>query len=428
MRILIDSGDYRCSNMGDLAMLQVTVGRLSRLFPNSTIGVITSNAQTLEKEVAPAKAVPREGMQLWFAEQYLLGRVQHSLPESASRQIVKVTSALRRRWPEIVETMVRVKVRVSGVTNASVLEFLRAVREADLIVLCGQGGINDMFRKHALEVLGFVEMAVRSGKHTALFSQGIGPMGNAELMDKAADVLRRADLIAVREGKFGPVLLREMKVGPDRILNTGDDAIELAYEARTGSVGGAIGVNLRLAEHTGIGQDVISRLRPLFEQLATKFAAPLLPVPISRYPDFKDARDIARLLSGIESFEDNGRDLDTPLQVIHQVGRCRIVVTAAYHAAVFALSQGIPVVGLTKSQYCLDKFLGLDHQFGTGVEIVSLDGPALENEFVKAVERAWRSAEEARVPLLSAAHQQIEIGRAAYLRVAEIFDYNKAAA
>ncbi|MFI6772593.1 polysaccharide pyruvyl transferase family protein [Nocardia sp. NPDC050412] len=41
----------------------------------------------------------------------------------------------------------------------------------------------------------------------------------------------------------------------------------------------------------------------------------------------------------------------TPVDVFRQVGRCRVLVTNAYHLAVFALSQGIPAVGITASEY-----------------------------------------------------------------------------
>jgi polysaccharide pyruvyl transferase WcaK-like protein len=50
-----------------------------------------------------------------------------------------------------------------------------------------------------------------------------------------------------------------------------------------------------------------------------------------------------------------------------------VVVAGSYHAAVFALSQGIPVVALVKSPYYVNKMVGLGDQFGAGCEIVRLD-------------------------------------------------------
>lgn len=424
----MDSGDYRCSNMGDMAMLQVAASRLSLLFPGAKIQTITSNPQALKDQVPQTSAVPQEGQQAWFAERYLLGRLHEAMPKSASREIGKVTSALRRRWPALVEAMMKAKMRLTGETDQAVFEYLEAFREADFIVMCGQGGINDVFYKHALAVLNFLEMAISSGKPTAIFSQGIGPITDPVLLHKAGSVLSRIGLIAVREGRSSPSLLRSINVKAERIINTGDDAIELAYNAHPEKMGDAIGVNIRAAEYTSISKELFNRLRPVFQRLAARFGASLLPVPISRYPDFKDARDIEQMLSGIDSFTDNGRELDTPLKVISQVGRCRVVVTAAYHSAVFALSQGIPVVALASSQYCIDKFLGLAHQFRTGIEIVLLDSPTAENEIESCVEKAWYLAEEVRDKLLNAASEQIDAAQSAYAQAAEMMSHRKAVA
>jgi colanic acid/amylovoran biosynthesis protein len=324
--------------------------------------------------------------------------------------------------------MVKAKANLSGSSDASIVEFLRAVYASDLFVVCGQGAINDVFPATARALLNFVDLALATGKPTVLFGQGIGPLTDPGLVQMASSVLPRTDLIAVREGKLGPEMLKDMKVASDSIMTTGDDAIELAFAARPQEIGDAIGVNIRFENHTGIGTELAGRLRPVFKRLSDDRPATLLPLPISRYPDFKDSRDIEELLSGLANFHNNGRDLDTPTKVIHQTGRCRVVVTAAYHAAVFALSQGIPVVGLAKSQYCLNKFIGLDHQFGKGVEIVMLESSTLEDDLAQAFERSWTSAPTLRPLLLEASRQQIEMGNAAYGRTAEMLTVRKAAA
>ena len=49
---------------------------------------------------------------------------------------------------------------------------------------------------------------------------------------------------------------------------------------------------------------------------------------------------------------------------ITTIARCRLVVTGSYHAALFALSMGVPAIGIATSRYYEDKFLGLADQFG----------------------------------------------------------------
>jgi colanic acid/amylovoran biosynthesis protein len=106
--------------------------------------------------------------------------------------------------------------------------------------------------------------------------------------------------------------------------------------------------------------------------------------------------------------------------VIEQVKRCRVVVTGSYHPAVFALSQGIPVVGLARSEYYLQKFLGLADQFGAGIEIVSSDVEQLPGKLTTAIGSAWRSAETVFPALLDAAWRQIQSGQRYYQRLYQL--------
>jgi polysaccharide pyruvyl transferase WcaK-like protein len=96
------------------------------------------------------------------------------------------------------------------------------------------------------------------------------------------------------------------------------------------------------------------------------------------------------------------------------------MVTGAYHAAVFALSQGIPVVALTSSEYYDDKFLGLGDMFGTGLELVHLDGDDLAEQLGGAIRSAWKAAPEMRPALLASAERQIATSRQAFDRVCSL--------
>ncbi|MBC8122047.1 MAG: polysaccharide pyruvyl transferase family protein, partial [Gemmatimonadaceae bacterium] len=113
--------------------------------------------------------------------------------------------------------------------------------------------------------------------------------------------------------------------------------------------------------------------------------------------------------------------LDTPGKVIQQVSSCRVVVTGSYHGGVFALAQGIPIVGLVKSEYYVGKFLGLAEQFGgIGCQIVSLNDENFPEKLKRSVDNAWQSAETVRPQLLELARQQIDQGLNAYRRVYEL--------
>jgi colanic acid/amylovoran biosynthesis protein len=104
-------------------------------------------------------------------------------------------------------------------------------------------------------------------------------------------------------------------------------------------------------------------------------------------------------------------------EVIRQAGECRVVVTGSYHAGVFALAQGVPVVGIARSEYYRDKFHGLAGQFGPGCTVLHADEAPFAGKLGEAIDRAWNEAETVRPQLLRAAESQVLAARAAYERL-----------
>jgi colanic acid/amylovoran biosynthesis protein len=305
--------------------------------------------------------------------------------------------------------------RLRGRESKDLSAFHDALYTADMIIICGQGTITDGNDAQTNEILRLLEVAILRGIPTAMFGQGIGPLREPEAMHLARAILPRVDLIALREGRGGYHLLRDLGVAEQRIIVTGDDAIEMAYQQHSTKQGKGIGVNLRVAAGAGVDTGFIAKLRPILQEFAHNQRAPLIPVPISNHRiGTNDSRTIQQLLDGYGDASQGGHHLDTPVKVINQISTCRIVVTGAYHAAVFALSQGIPVVGLAKSPYVVQKFLGLADQFGTGCHPVLLDGSDLNQRLMTAMTTTWMSAAQLRTPLLEATLRQIAKSRGAY--------------
>jgi colanic acid/amylovoran biosynthesis protein len=111
------------------------------------------------------------------------------------------------------------------------------------------------------------------------------------------------------------------------------------------------------------------------------------------------------------------RRLQTPLDVIHRTSACRLVVTGSYHAGVFALAQGIPVVAIAASNYYRDKFLGLADPFGGGCRVLMTQEPQFASQLDQAIEGTWKQAPALRPDLLRAAEAQIAAAQAAYRQV-----------
>ena len=134
-----------------------------------------------------------------------------------------------------------------------------------------------------------------------------------------------------------------------------------------------MGVNLRVASYAEVSPEHLRILREALRSTSRVYSAEFVPVPIAHRAQM-DAGTLRELLADMPGEDvDGGASLDTPQLVLHRIRQCRVVVSGSYHAAVFALAQGIPAVALASSQYYLDKMRGLRDQFGEGCAVVPLE-------------------------------------------------------
>lgn len=415
MRILVEPGCYDSLNMGDVAMLQVLVHRLGHLWPRATIQVLTDDPKRLLEYCPKVEPIDALGRRIWFQDGGLFSPLHKLLPDTLSLPLLDVEGRVRRRFPAQFERLLRIKKRLLRQDCGSLTTFLKAVDEADLIVVSGQGSITDSFHAHALNVLDVLGMAIRRGTPTAMFGQGLGPVANRRLRTRVKQILPVVTDLALREGRAGLPLLDSLKIDRSSVVVTGDDAIELAYNVRADKLGKAIGVNLRVSSYSNVNNDLLEKVGVVLHRVASKHEAPLVAVPIAINDEVSDVRTIRRLVDDGKQASESEASVLSPLEVITQIGSCRLVVAGSYHAAVFALAQGIPTVCLANSAYYFDKFMGLANQFGTGCTVIQ-DGARLSENLEAALEDSWLLAESARPPLLDAAARQIEASRAAYYK------------
>jgi polysaccharide pyruvyl transferase WcaK-like protein len=417
-RILVEPNAHHLLNLGDVAMLQVAVERLAVLWPDASIRVITENPARLARLCPAALPLDATGRRLWFEDHSLTYTLHRLLPRPLSRRLLEIERSLRRRSPRSAERLVRARAALRRESTRPLDEFLAAVADADIILSTGAGALTDHFAPLAIAVLDLLEAGKRGGAVTALLGHGIGPITDRRLLQRASAVLPTVDLITIRERLVGAPLLESAGVDPRRIATTGDDAIELAYRAsRNAAPGRRLGLNLRVARYAHVDPRAAEAVGAVVREAAERHAAEPLAIPISYHPMEGDAEVIAALL---RTPGEDGGDAETPLAVIERIQQCRLVVTGSYHAAVFALAQGIPAVGLTQSAYYDAKFRGLSDQFGGVLPVISLDERDLRSNLGRAIDEAWQSADEVRPQLLELAARQVEQGRAAYRRLYDI--------
>lgn len=442
-RILIENSEYWLRNYGDLAMLEITVGRIRQRWPLARIGIMTESPALVAAYFPGAVGITVGAGDPWGRNRPLdriaaavgptvVGPIAMAWLRSRAWALPKAIRArdrLRRRpdtattdRPDSVVDSVDVRETPENSATGTRIErrhpgAARAAREASLVLALGGGYLTDADIPQAGRMLDLLEYASDAGIPTAMLGQGIGPMRDAELRAHTARVLAKIPLIAVRERRRAPALLESLGLASDAVLVTGDDAIELGRNARNSRPGNDIGVCLRIAKYSPVARRARDAVARAVRDAATEFDARLVPLIIAETPGSPDRATTLPLVRGnANALAPQGRFVG-PREVAARVARCRVLVTGAYHLAVFALSQGIPVVALTSTEYYDDKFLGLDDMFGGGVRLIHLDDPELGERLAVAMREAWKEADGVRDSLRARADEQVTTGRQGFERM-----------
>jgi len=420
--IVLENGAYELLNLGDIAMLRVAYERLAATWPRAKIFIVTKSAEALKALFPSAEPILTEDRNAWLETFNLFGWAHRLLPNNFQHWLVEAERHLRSRFPALAILILRARFGAASARFLRASHFVSLIRDADLVVAAGGGYVNDSFKIHALTLFDVFSLAQTLGKPTCMVGQGFGPVSDPALKNAANRVLCGVNLIFLRDTEGSRSFVRECGVNEGAVAVTGDDAIEPAFARKPGVLGRHVGVNIRIAGYSGLSADLYPRLGKLINDFAARVAARVEVIPISSATGSKeedsDLQAAMELLGNrFEQHVDQAVCLDN---VIDAAGRCRIVVTASYHAAVFALSQGVSVIAVIGTDYYLSKFAGLRKQFGSGVDFCDVRSPDWEFGLARLLEASWQNAENRRQGLLAAAEVQIGQGVQAYRRLADV--------
>jgi polysaccharide pyruvyl transferase WcaK-like protein len=418
-------------------LLQMALRRIHQLWPEASLEVMTDAPHLLKlycPEAIPVSVYDRHN---WSESRDKFERFHRVVPKPVLRTMLEIREELQYRGltPGPVKQQLRTWLRrPNGSQNwdepiigtpepqpCDPPDLEQAMQGADMVVGTGGGYLVDSDWGAAHPVLLRLARAKRMGKFTALVGQGVGRIEDPGFQALARAVLPEVDLILVRESKFTIPLLDSLGVPPERIHMSGDDAVELAYEARNPTLDTGIGVSIRFARYTNVEHRDLDQIRPVLHQAAARYGACLRGVPTSCCGVESDQFNIGDLLAGYPKTNHSWLRFESTTDLIKKVGHCRVVVAGAFHAAVFALAQGIPAIGLARTQEYEIKLGGLVDQFGPGCQLLYMDDEQLPEKLAEAIDRAWESADHLRPQLLEAARAQIQLGQMGYRRLYDLY-------
>jgi polysaccharide pyruvyl transferase WcaK-like protein len=408
LRILVDQSGYDLLNIGDVAMLQSCVTRLQHHWPDAEIMVIAHDPGHLDAYCPGTIAIGPT-----WANRPPFGFLPRK-PRLVSEQAWKMAA------PNFSGRLGSRRAARSQPCTA-----IQAVQAADLVVASGGGYVTDTFWWHAVGVLSLLSLAQRLGKPTAMFGQGIGPVGQRVLRTQARAVLPRLAVLGLREGRIGRDLALSLGVPPGTVAVAGDDALELVGDTNVAD-GKALGANLRVSGYAGVDPVTAAAVTDLVLEAATVLEAPIIALPVSRYAVDADVVALRSLLRSKHGLTDIVLDdITTPGALVGAAASCRAIVTGSYHAAVFGLAQGVPVVCVTKSRYYDAKFGGLQSQFPGACFVVSLDAPDYASRLRAMILQSWHLPVPARAAAKHRAVRLRDAGREAYAQFRAVVENPK---
>jgi polysaccharide pyruvyl transferase WcaK-like protein len=419
IRVLVQNGEYWLANKGDLAILDVGLSRLRRHWPDARIGVLTA-APWLLRSIAPsAEPIVAQGPGGWSASPR--GAIRFSARLVGPLQTARLQAREHSHsWRHRISSRIPAMAVPAGPQAGDWVP--QALESSSLVLAFGGGYMTDVDPAQAARTLTLLEHAADRGIPTAMVGQGVGPLEDAHLVERARAVLPTVALFSLREPLLGPRLLENMGVGAERVVVTGDDAVTLGLQEARDDLGSGLGICLRIAPYSPVSMLASDAVRQAVQAEARRVSASMVPLFVSEY----HREDRRATIPVVKGYPDVVRPLGPyagAREVVRRVSRCRVVVTGAYHLAVFALSQGIPVIGLTSSPYYDAKFSGLSAMFGgLGLSVTSIERTQLRSDLAELIGEAWRSAPEVRGALRERAAAQVRASEDAYRRVFDLVD------
>jgi len=299
---------------------------------------------------------------------------------------------------------------VGAVDRWSIKEVVGAVKESDLVISGGGSLLQDVTGvKSICYYLGILLLGRLMGKPVMLYAQGIGPITTkiGEILTKF--IIKKVDLITVRDEKSREELLKLKITGPQMRV-TADPVLLLepaAEEVKKGlkfichmGLGGqlkkkkpVIGVSVREWPRCGHVKGAVARV---CDDLVGR-GWEVLFIPMHFPGDLRVSREIAGMMKS-RSFI-IGKQVDPPL-VMGVVSYLNLVLGMRLHSLIFAAAAGVPSVGISYDPK-VESFLNQVGQVNAG-GVEYMDYERLRDSVFGAIDdiETLRGMLAERVPLL----------------------------
>ena len=346
------------------------------------------------------------------------------------------TQTTRAEQQDRMDRVVRTAAGETGLLAAddSAIAVIEAIRASDGVAVSGGGNMASTWPSHIFERGTIGEVARLLGKPLVVSGQTIGPHLDDPDRALVTALLSSARLVGLRE-KPSHVLSLELGVPAALLTQTVDDASFLSEQTPAPATGAAPYCLVSLSTHVGRENreefqqavadllDHVVAATGLDVRFYAHFAS--LDPAESRGDTVMHDAVIARMSSAGDTAVD-GRsprvatiDEGDSVAAAQLARGAALVVSSRYHPAVFAVSGGVPTVGIPVDDYTTTKLTGALGNFGqdglvSAAQLVAGGAPAVASA-------VWESRDEIRDRGLAIAETNRAASRLWWDRVAGVF-------
>lgn len=272
-------------------------------------------------------------------------------------------------------------------------EFLDELQHTSALFFSGCGCLTDKYPGSLLAWRAMILAAERRGIPVVISGIGGGPFRNRILKHLLKSCFSIPRLVTCREATVTPKILRDLGVPHNRIIPVPDDAVfyypVAAEEAKEWLV-----KTTSLKLHSGfVGISLMSSVFRSNRSNAVRLGEALsraLPgvqkLYVALSPDDLEMLSLAASADPCACI----MPLSSPGITKAVIGNALAMISCRYHGCVFALSQGVPTVGIYSEEYWRLKNAGVMRAFDWDGPVLSIDetfGPALKNTLMKVLNR-----------------------------------------
>lgn len=243
-------------------------------------------------------------------------------------------------------------------------ELLQEYADADIVVSCGGGYLNDSFGLMLLAPLHDILIALIIKKPVYLCAQSIGPFSSTLWKFITKNILNRVQVITLREGVSKKVL-RDIAIDKPPNYVTADLAFVLNPEGaeRVAEImysehiqkGGRllVGVTLHHWHYPGVSHPEAKHaqykeaMAEASDHLAEELDAIVVFIPMNIKNSFYDERPLATEIIGLMNYKDHARIIEgeyTPQELTGIIGQMDYVIGTRFHSVILAFRMGVPAL------------------------------------------------------------------------------------